>query len=102
MERAADGHSLHGTRGRPTSDQGILPTTQVGILPTTQVGPGSADNSGMSTNTERASEVIEILRRALSEQAVTLAEDERRVDEGLTTYIRGVREDRLSSGVSEL
>lgn len=41
----------------------------------------------MSENTERATEVIEILRLALAEQAVTLAEAERRVDAGLVTYI---------------
>ena len=41
----------------------------------------------MSENTERATEVIEILRHALAEQAVTLAEAERRVDADLATYI---------------
>lgn len=41
----------------------------------------------MSINTERANEVIEILRLALAEQAATLAADERRVDAGLSDYI---------------
>ncbi len=41
----------------------------------------------MSTDTERARKVIEILRLALTEQAVTLAAEERRVDAGLRDYI---------------
>jgi hypothetical protein len=41
----------------------------------------------MAINTERASQVIEILRLALAEQAVTLAADERRVAADLRDYI---------------
>jgi hypothetical protein len=41
----------------------------------------------MAINTEHANEVIEILRLALAQQAVTLAADERRVDAGLHDYI---------------
>ncbi len=41
----------------------------------------------MAINTERANEVIEILRLALAEQAVTLAADERRVNADLHDYI---------------
>lgn len=52
-----------------------------------QVAAGPADIPGMSTNSERANEVIEILRLALAEQAATLAADERRVDAGLSDYI---------------
>lgn len=41
----------------------------------------------MTTHTERASEVFEILRVALAEQAITLAQDEQRTDETLASYL---------------
>ena len=41
----------------------------------------------MTTHSEGASAVFEVLRLALAEQAITLAQDERRVDEGLDTYL---------------
>lgn len=41
----------------------------------------------MSTPPDDVSEVFEVLRVALAEQAVTLALDEQRVDESLATYL---------------
>jgi hypothetical protein len=41
----------------------------------------------MTTHSEDASEVFEVLRLALAEQAITLAQDEQRVDERLDTYL---------------
>ncbi len=41
----------------------------------------------MNTPSDGPSEVFEVLRLALAEQAITLAEDEQRVDESLDTYL---------------
>ena len=41
----------------------------------------------MTDDTNRASAAIEILRRALAEQAAALAADAQRVDEGLDAYL---------------
>jgi len=41
----------------------------------------------MTTQTEGASAVFEVLRLALAEQAITLAQDEQRADERLDTYL---------------
>jgi hypothetical protein len=41
----------------------------------------------MTTNDERAAEVFDILRLALAEQAITLAQDEKRTDETLASYL---------------
>ena len=41
----------------------------------------------MTPHAERASEVLDLLRVALAEQAITLAEDEQRADETLATYL---------------
>ncbi len=47
-----------------------------------------ADTEGMSTDvTDRALEAIDVLRRALAEQAAALAADERRTGEALADYL---------------
>lgn len=52
-----------------------------------QIGLSMVETIHMTTHSEGASAVFEVLRLALAEQAITLAEDEQRVDEGLATYL---------------